>query len=121
MTIETLITRPCTLRQCDATGARDSKGNQDVDVTELDTVCHVQAVSFDQSTERGVITDDTFNVFFLPGEQVGPADEVITDDDGRGYIIEGEPAHRHDPELGTFSHIEAQAKRARGLDREAGS
>lgn len=110
------INRPCRLTRRTASGAKDERGNEVLTEVEVETVCEIQQIATDGDTASGLLATSTWQAFFLHDADVEAGDEVITLDDGHGYVVDGEPWRARNPRTQTFSHIEAQLKRTVGID-----
>ena len=118
MSLQHLITRPCTLIRSAGTGSRNAAGNETTEEVRVETKCELQPQEATESTESIATSLET--IFFLPGEEVDAGDAVEIPDEGHFEIV-GEPDRRRNPRTGAAMQVRASVRRLSGVDEVQGS
>lgn len=109
-----LINRDCTIRNPVPTETFDERGNEITTEGSFPTVCEIQQVRRDETTEQGTLATATWVGFFPAGTEIFNGSTVTTDDDNITYEVDGDPWIARNPRTQTISHIETTLKLVQG-------
>ena len=112
MLVSRLITRPCSITRRVDSGEVNDYGDPVMTETTVETTCELQKQVRRASEEpagHGEFSDTLWDLFLLPGTEVGTGDVVTVD--GVAYEMVGEPWPVRHPRTGAQTHIEAGVRR----------
>lgn len=109
MSINRLLTRPCTIVSRRDSGERDEYNSPILTETRTDTVCDIQQSRSNEPPAQGELSVTGWKGFFLPTAVLGTGDAVEVDADA--YEVVGDPWNVWDPWRKRTSHLEASLKR----------